>query len=255
MFSIKKVALYSLLLMAVFVSSVIVHLPAKFVVENLPKIRGLSISGVDGTLWQGSAKQVIWQKYNLGEVNWTFEASKLFIGKAQLNVRFGRNGELGLTGRGLIGYSMSGPYAENLIASIPAEKVVDMASIPAPIAVDGQLDLVVKSYQYGSPWCESAQANLVWNQSRVSSPFGNLELGTIISNISCVDNQLSAKGNQQNSQVSGEFVASMQPNRTYDVDAWFKPGAEFPSGLGNQLKWLGEPDSQGRYPFVYSGKL
>jgi general secretion pathway protein N len=241
--------------MIVFASSVIVHLPAKFVVDNLPKIRGLSISGVDGTLWQGSAKQVIWQKYKLGEVNWSFEPSKLLAAKAQLNVRFGRNSELGLTGRGLIGYSLSGPYAENLIASMPAKKVMSMASIAAPIVVDGQLDLVVKSYQYASPWCENAQANLVWNNSQVSSPFGNLILGTIITDVNCTDNQLLATGNQRNNQVSSEFTASIGANMIYDVDAWFKPGAEFPNGLAKQLKWLGEPNNQGHYPLVYSGKL
>ncbi|MEZ9549713.1 type II secretion system protein N [Vibrio breoganii] len=253
--SLKKIFAYGFLLLAVFLCSVIVHLPAKFAIEQLPRINGLSISGISGTLWQGRAKSVSWQQYGFGEVNWDLQAWKLIQGKAELNIRFGRNSELGLTGRGTVGYGFSGPYANNLMASIPADQALKYVNIPAPVTADGQFELIVKDYKYASPWCETGEANLVWNQSVVSSPLGNLDLGTIISDISCTDSQLAAKGNQETAQVSGAFTASLQPNMTYDLDAWFKPGAEFPQRLDEQLKWLGEPNGQGQYPFVYSGKL
>ncbi|OBT10138.1 general secretion pathway protein GspN [Vibrio sp. UCD-FRSSP16_10] len=253
--SFKKLFGYSFLLLIVFVCSVIVNLPAKFAIEQLPRINGLTISGVSGSLWQGTAKRVTWQQYGFGEVNWDLQVWKLFQGKAELNVRLGRNSELDLTGRGTIGYGFSGPYASNLVLSMPAKQVLKHVTIPAPVTADGQLDLVLKDYEYASPWCKTGTANLVWNQSKVSSPLGDLDLGTIISDVNCVDSQLSAKGSQETAQVSSQFSASLSPSMTYDLDAWFKPGAEFPKKLGDQLQWLGKPDGEGHYPFVYSGKL
>ncbi len=253
--SIKKIFLYGFLLLSVFVTSVVVHLPAKFVVDNLPTIRGLNISGVQGSLWQGRAQKVSFQQYDFGQITWDFQVFKLFTGKAELNVRFGRNSELGLTGRGIVGYGFSGPYAENLLASIPVAKVMEQVTIPAPVDATGDLELMIKNYSYAQPWCQSAEGSLVLNRGEVSSPLGNLDLGTVISDLTCENNVLSAKGNQENDQVSGAFTAKLESNFTYDLDAWFKPGSEFPPRLGEQLKWLGDPDAQGRYPFVLSGRL
>ncbi|WP_261816446.1 type II secretion system protein N [Vibrio gallicus] len=254
-FSVKKIFLYSLLLLVVFVASVLVHLPAKFVTDNLPSIPGLKISGVDGSIWQGSAGKVVFEQYDIGQVSWDMQLAKLFTGKAELNVRFGRDSALGLDGRGIVGYGFSGPYAENLIASIPVEKVMQQVSIPAPVTAKGDLELMVRHYSFAQPWCKSAQGNLRWNQGKVESPMGNLELGTVTSDISCQDNVLKATGNQQNKQVSAQFTAQLQSNFTYDLDAWFKPGVEFPEKLSQQLKWLGDPDAKGHYPLVFSGRL
>ncbi|GAD87945.1 MULTISPECIES: type II secretion system protein N [Vibrio] len=253
--SFKKLFGYSFLLLIVFLCSVIVHLPAKFALEQAPRINGLSISGVSGTLWKGTAKEVTWQQYGLGEVNWDLQGWKLLQGKAELNVRLGRNSALDLTGRGTVGYSFDGPYASSLILSMPAKQVLKYVDVPAPVSVDGQLDLAVKDYQYASPWCQSGSAKLVWNNSKASSPMGDLDLGNIVSDVTCTDNQLTAKGNQETAQVSSQFTASLHSDMSYDLDAWFKPGAEFPQKLGQQLKWLGEPNGQGHYPFVYSGRL
>ncbi|CAM2874346.1 type II secretion system protein N [Vibrio rarus] len=253
--SFKKLFGYGFLLLIVFVCSVIAHLPAKFAVEQLPPVDGLSISGVSGSLWQGTAKQVTWQEYGFGEVTWDFQAWKLFQGKAELNVRLGRNSELDLTGRGIVGYSFNGPYANNLVLSIPMQKVLNHVTVPAPVSADGRLELVVKDYEYAAPWCKTATGNLTLNQSTVSSPLGNLDLGTVISDISCTDSQVTAKGSQQTAQVSAQFTATLMSNMTYDLDSWFKPGAEFPKKLGEQLQWLGEPNGQGQYPLVYSGRL
>lgn len=253
--SVKKISLYGLLLLSVFVTSVLVHLPAKFVIDKLPNIRGLEISGVQGTLWQGRAQKVAFEQYDFGQVSWELQASKLLTAKAELNLRFGRNSQLGLTGRGIVGYGLSGPYAENLIASMPVAKVMEQVTIPAPVDAAGDLELMIKQYTYAQPWCQSAEGSLVLNRGQVSSPLGNLELGTVISDLSCDNNVLSAKGNQENDQVSGAFTATLESNFTYDLDAWFKPGGAFPPKLGEQLKWLGDPDAQGRYPFVLSGRL
>lgn len=148
--SIKKTLLYGSLLLSVFSTSVVVHLPAKFVVDNLPNVRGLDISGVQGSLWQGRAQKVSFQQYDFGQVTWDLQVFKLLTGKAELNVRFGRNSELGLTGRGVVGYGFSGPYAENLLASIPVAKVMEQVNVPAPVGATGDLELMIKNYSYAS---------------------------------------------------------------------------------------------------------
>ncbi|EGR3179631.1 general secretion pathway protein GspN, partial [Vibrio parahaemolyticus] len=51
------------------------------------------------------------------------------------------------------------------------------------------------------------------------------------------------------------FSAELMPNQRYSTKAWFKPGADFPSSMGEQLKWLGQPNAQGQYEFDYKGRF
>ncbi|WP_459782858.1 type II secretion system protein N, partial [Photobacterium sp. R1] len=52
-----------------------------------------------------------------------------------------------------------------------------------------------------------------------------------------------------------EWQAGLTTDQRYNLNGWFKPGAELPSGLQEQLKWLGNPDANGRYPIRYTGRL
>ena len=129
----KKAVLYVVIFIAFFSTSLIAGLPISWVLQQVPSVRGLDIQGAQGTVWQGRASSVRWQRQNLGEVNWDFRLSSLFTGKAEFAVRFGRGSDMDVRGRGLVGYSLTGgPYAENLVASIPAAKVVEQARLPVP---------------------------------------------------------------------------------------------------------------------------
>lgn len=251
----KKIVLLSFVVILVFITSLIVHLPLSFAMKYVPEIRGLQLSGLNGTIWQGSAKTVKWNNRNFGQLSWDFQPASLFSGKAQFAVRFGRGSALNLNGKGVVGADFSGFYAENVFASVPASSVQSQVKIPLPVTASGQLELSVSEYRFAQPWCESAKGNLVWNASEVKSPLGTLSPGTIIADISCQDSVLSASSAHEHEQLAAAFTGTLDSRRQYKMDAWFKPNSEFPQTMKSQLKWLGEPDSRGRYPFLFSGSL
>ncbi len=252
----KRVVLYVVIFFSFFSVSLLMGLPVTWVLQQSPNIRDLEIQGAQGSLWQGQASNVSWQRQSLGEVSWDFQWSALFTGKAEFSVRFGRGSDIDVRGRGFIGYGIfGGAYAKNLVASVPASKVVDQARLPIPVGVDGQLELNIHHATYAAPWCGTGDGTLVWSASGIQSPLGNLELGPVIAQLSCKESVLSASGEQKSPQVSAAFSAELWPNQRYSAKAWFKPGAEFPKGLSEQLQWLGKPNSQGQYEFDYKGRL
>ncbi|QPK05425.1 type II secretion system protein N [Vibrio kanaloae] len=254
--SLKYSLLFSGTFIVFFSVSLLLHLPASFALKHTPAVRGLSIEGVEGTVWQGRANNIVWQRVNYGAVQWDFQFSKLFQAKAELAVRFGRNSDMNLSGKGHIGYSMSGVYAENLVASMPAMNVMKYApTIPVPVSIGGQVELTIKHAAHALPWCQSGEGTVVWSGAAVDSPVGSLDLGPVIADITCQDSAISAKGLQSSPQVDSEFSASVTPNQSYTSSAWFKPGAEFPPTMQSQLKWLGNPDNQGKYQFTYQGRF
>ncbi|TOF16578.1 type II secretion system protein N [Vibrio parahaemolyticus] len=252
----KRAVLYVVIFIVCFSVSLIMGLPVSWVLQQAPTVKGLDIQGAHGSVWQGQASSVRWQRQNLGQVNWDFQWSSLFTGKAEFSVRFGRGSDMNIRGRGLVGYSLSdGPYAENLVASIPASKAVEQARLPVPVSVDGQLELNIRHATYAAPWCKTGEGTLVWSASGIQSPVGSLELGPVIADLKCQDSVLIASGEQTSTQVSSAFSAELMPNQRYSTKAWFKPGADFPSSMGEQLKWLGQPNAQGQYEFDYKGRF
>ena len=50
--------------------------------------------------------------------------------KPRVAVRFGRGSDLDVRGKGMVGYTFSGPFAEDMVVSAPAEKVVQSLHLP-----------------------------------------------------------------------------------------------------------------------------
>ncbi len=251
----KRIIGYFTLFITVALISAVLHLPANRVLPHLPLPPGLVVQGVHGTIWNGGAQQVRWQQQQLGALQWQWQWSGLLRAQARLAVRFGRGSDMQWHGRGLVGYGWSGPFAERVFVSLPAQQVVPYLGLPVPLTFEGQLELTVHDYRYRSPWCESAHGVLAWQESTVGSPLGELELGAVMAEFSCQNNELELAGGQETSQVSSQFSLQLQANRSYRTDAWFKPGAEFPRSLGQQLDFLPRPDSQGRYSFSQQGRF
>ncbi len=201
----KKVIGYSLVFVFVFITSALVNLPAQFVIKQLPLPSQLQLIGVQGTIWQGSAEQVRWQKRNFGDVSWSLKLSALLGAKAEADVRFGRGSELSLRGKGTVGYGLSGFYAENTIVSMPADVALAQAPLPLPIEAQGQLELSIKQYRYQVPFCSQADGTFVWSSANASSPFGSLQLEQAIADLQCSDSTLTVKGKQNSGQV-GTFL-------------------------------------------------
>ena len=252
----KKTIVYVVIFVTFFFASLIAGLPISWVLAQVPTPPGLEITNPQGTLWKGRAANVQWQQQNLGKLNWDFQWSSLLMGKAEFDVGFGRGSDLNFKGQGFVGYGLlDGPYAEKLEVSMPVDKALQQAQLPLPVGASGRLTLKVNQATYAAPWCKSGDATLTLTQARVQSPVGELQLDEATANISCENSLLKASGSQNSSQVSAEFSGELTPEQAYSATAWFKPGAEFPQSMNEQLKWLGDPNSKGRYEFDYQGRF
>ncbi len=251
----KRIIGYVSVFVWVLVASLVVHMPVSFVYQHVPKVPSLNVGTLSGSLWRGQASQVIWQGQSIGHMSWDFQPSMLLTAKAEYQIRFGRGSELQLHGKGTFGLGVDGFYGHNIFMSMPADKILKLAPVPAPVQIEGQLELAIREFQYAQPWCESATGNLAWNGGQVVTPLGEIILGEVTSDLTCQDSKLFVIGEQNHVQVTSAFDASLSSDQTYSVNAWFKPGAEFPSSMGSQLKWLGDPNKKGQFPFQYSGRF
>jgi general secretion pathway protein N len=253
----KKNIITGLGVFFVFVVSVIAHTPAPLVLQNMPLPQGMVLDGVEGTIWRGKIQRLSYDGQSLGNFDWQIRSVFLLLGKVDAQVRFGRGSDMAIRGKGTIGYSFRGPYAENFIASLPVGELMRyVPSIPVPVDIAGRIELNLNSFLYQSPYCESGKGSLVWNTESVGTPVGSLKLGPVIADLSCQSHDLNVAGEQQSDEVQSSFIASLNGDGSYTAEAWFKPAAKFPSELKQQLKWLPtQPDGDGKYQFTYQGRL
>ncbi|WGW00456.1 type II secretion system protein N [Vibrio sp. YMD68] len=255
----KRIILISLLLIVTLIVSLIVHMPAQYVLQAVSLPQGLVVQGTQGSIWKGSAERVSWQGTSLGQVNWTVNAAQLLMGKVQVTTRFGQGSEIGLRGRGVVGYGFSGAYAKDVIASVPAQFAIDQLSLPLPVDLEGQLEVSIIELEHAMPYCQSGTGTVVWSGNNATTPLAELALGSVVANIDCQDNVVSINAKQESEQVSAEFEgqldAATNGQLTYSAKGWFKPEANFPTSLSSQLQWLGNPDSKGHYSLDFNGRL
>ncbi|WP_281545920.1 type II secretion system protein N [Grimontia sp. SpTr1] len=248
----KRVILWSVLFLVVLISSAVVHIPANLVVRYLPPMQGLALSGVSGTLWNGSASNFTFQGREMGALKWQFNPLKLFTGKADVELRL--SGSPGLSARGNLGYSLGGLYANNLLVSASANVVQSFIPYPMPVSLSGQFDLTVRDYLFNQqPFCESLAGNLAWSQGNVASPIGTIEPGLVVAQLSCNEGQLVMDGDSASDAIETDFNISLSPDQRYSLNGWFAPGETFPESMRGQLGFLGTPDSEGRYRLSFSG--
>ncbi|PSU88340.1 type II secretion system protein N [Photobacterium kishitanii] len=240
---------------AVFIASLVAHIPASWVWQHAPKINGLALEGITGTPWQGTAVNVRWQNQTFGRLHWDMRLGRLLHGELAFDVRFGQGSEWQLQGQGLVGYSSAGPFAEKLLLSMPAAQAVSQAQLPVPITVKGNLELTVRDYHYAAPYCKTLDATLAWVQGAAETPMGTIKPGPVFADLNCANGAVVAKIKQASDDVSSDWQANLATNQQYKLQGWFKPGAQFPAELAKQLKWLGEPNTKGQYKLNYSGRL
>lgn len=239
----------------VLLGSAVAHIPASWVWQQIPAVQGLDVGGISGTLWQGRASQIRWQGKNFGRLQWDMHVLSLLAARLQFDVRFGQGSDMNLTGRGLVGYSSQGAFAENLLVSLPAREVMRNVPMALPLTVAGNLELTVRDYQFAAPYCAELNGALAWSAANVGSPMGGVNPGPVLADLRCDQGKVLADIRQSSTEVSSEFALSLEPGNRYTLNGWFKPGAEFSPQLGQQLKWLGNPDPKGQYKITYSGRF
>lgn len=251
----KGKMLYVIIFVVVLVASLIAHVPAAWVYSYMSKPASIEAQGISGTIWNGSIQQLTVEYQSVGSVYWAFQPSQIFTGNLEYNVRFGRGSAIKLNGKGYVGIGFSGVYAKNTLVSLPVSEVVKLVPMHVPVELKGQLELSLNEFHYAQPWCQQAKGNVAWAGAQIVSPLGQLEPGPVIASLTCNNQMIDLAGTQNNEQVSSEFTVNVNALSRYKVEAWFKPGGQFPSSMSKQLHWLGNPDAQGRYPFTFAGKL
>lgn len=110
----KWIPLTALTLVA-YAGFMVTELPASFVWDKMPNIRGVKMEGISGSLWSGSAQLVTIDRNELTNVHWQMEPLRLLKGELAMNMQMGDYFSE-LAGSATLAYSLDGLMLENPVS-------------------------------------------------------------------------------------------------------------------------------------------
>lgn len=238
-----------------YLASLLLSLPATMVVSFLPEDVDIKLNSVSGSLWQGQIAEITYQKkYKVKKVTWKFDWVALFALQLKLDLKF-NNGVQALSGKGVIGYSLTGAFAENLMIDIKASELLSYLPLPVPITATGDISLIIKSIAQGTPYCQEIDGYLHWQDAKLKTDLGNINLATVNIALTCVDGLVQAQLKQDSDQLTTQASFVLKEKGVYQLNGAIKGKAKLEPSINQALSWIGKKDAQGATLFKFNGVL
>lgn len=209
----------------------------------------LQLSGIAGSLWNGSAAQGMAGGAYITEISWRLIPQSILAGElAYATTARPASGNLSAD----VSIGVSGTVTiENLVGSLP----LDLAH-PAFKAngISGDLDLHFRLLTLANALPVSAEGTLTISNLYVRDLSAGV-IGDIKAEIQTNDGRMTAIVDDVSGviDVSGEFV--VEADRAYRLTGLVKARPGAPPSIEQQLRFLGTPDNEGMRPFRFEGSL
>lgn len=243
-----------LLFILAFVVTAVFKFPVAGVLPHV-NINPVKLSGVSGSVWNGSAQSVVippaadQPTIPINNVNWKVKAGTLLSGSAGADVDFE---VLGGRGEGLVKRNLAGDvFITDGKLQVPAKELEQF--LPLPVAqFAGVLLADIEELELENNLLKRTQGKLIWSNAEVVNavklgqvvfdvvPEGDLHIG----NLSNSNGQLDLSGAVQLDQA-GNFKA----------DILIKPKADTPPQVNGMLNLVARPASDGSYRIRNNGNI
>lgn len=250
---------YILLFLLAFLVTVVLKFPAAGILPHV-NIQPVVLAGVTGSIWNGSARQVIPPPpaIEVNNVNWRFQPAALLKGNTAANLEFEL---LGGDGAGDVARGLDGDISiTNGKLLIPAANLSQF--LPLPVAdFSGNLIADIEELQLENNLLTTTTGTVVWRNALVTG-LVEAKLGQVVLDVvpKPIDGKPGHVGKLSNTDgdldISGDFEIDINGN--YKADVKLKPTATASAGLTGVLGSLGpiaRRESDGSYRIRNSGNV
>jgi len=248
--SLAIILLYFVFLIANFPASVAVNYAKS--AQLLPK--NIKLSGVSGSLWQGSLTHVTYQNVELDNVRWETSILPLLIGKLELDLLIGDR-RSDIKADGFLSLSNSGISLTDFTLKSSIETLSAIKPLPLGLTATGKLAVKVDDFSQGQPWCNALSAQLTINNSVIRSPLGKLDVAKFTTTLTCPQGKLVAVTKKSKNSLGIDADVSIDKSKKYVVKATAVPPNDAAKEYIQLLDFSGKRNTQGQYIFNHNGRL
>lgn len=233
---------------ATFVIGLIISFPAR-VAYQLFAPDELKLSGINGSIWRGSAAQGTAGGVYLADVNWRFRPLALLTGKLE----FASNSKLA---SGYFDAKIAVGIGGNLtLSDVTGALALDTLATMLPLSgIEGDVsvqfeELIVEN---GLPIEATGTLNIANLVSRYLSP---TRLGDYKAEFQTRDDGILGSVESINGVLELGGTIKLTRDRSYEFVGKVAAKPTAPINIAQQLQLLGSPDSQGKREFRIEGQL
>ncbi|KFZ36610.1 type II secretion system protein N [Shewanella mangrovi] len=232
----------------------LVLLPARVVVALAPLPAGVTLAGVSGSVWHGSADSVVVDGLQFDQLQWQLSPWGLLTGRANVDFQLG-NASTAVNGKGSLSLSSSAIKASGLKFDAPVAFLAGKKQLPFRTVASGDISLFVQQFDQGKPWCEQLSGKAFLNNIGIKNQFGQYPLGDIELSLQCIKGQIQLATDDEKNKLGIAGTLLLQDNMRYQLNGRMKLTEQQPADLQKALPLLGKADNNGFYPLKFSGRF
>ncbi len=233
---------------ATFVIGLVITFPARIAYQWFAP-NELKLSGINGSLWHGSAAQGTASGIYLADINWTYEPFALLTGKLE----FGTSSKLA---SGFFDAKIAVGVGGNLtLSDVAGALTLDTLTAMLPLSgIEGDVSMKFEEiiFENGVP-VESTGTLIVANL--VSRYLSLTRLGDYKAEFQTYDEGILASVESMNGVLELIGTIRLSRDRNWDFIGKVAATPAAPLGISQQLQLLGSPDSRGMRDFRIEGQL
>lgn len=242
----KKMMLWSVLALILFLLMLLATMPARVVTRVLPsQVPGLAFASASGTIWRGSTSAVYWQDLVIPEVSWQLSPWHLLTGAVNTDLQFGQGqsiqGQLTLHARA------TEQQLKRVDIMLPANELRNLSPMPG-VQLHGTFRLDAETITLADNQLKAITGRLQWRDAKVQTPLGQPPLGsyavqlqtdeqgTITGEINDLEGVLDLQGQLRYSAPTFSINATCRTDLPEQLDRFFRAVARR-DGNRYQITW------------------
>ncbi|GEM_PF-6464647 len=254
MIKIKKKSIF--IIVCIYVVSLLALLPARLPLSFVPE--QVSLKGVSGTIWNGRIETVRFRDLQLEQFKWDVHGLAFLWLSLDVDVSFG--GTKSVTkGKANLLLSPVSMKVEDASFDTDLRTLISGLKIEIPYSspeqLNGHVSLLLQEYAYDTPYCKSLTAHFESRDLDYRSQFGDFLLGDFAVDLACQEGVLQITADKSHNDLGLNAKIELSPDQNFTILGSIEPTEKMPPDLKSMLGFLGQPDSSGRYPLEFQGKL
>lgn len=228
--------------------------PASVWLKLVPLPPEVQMGKVQGSVWQGQIDVLSRPPVFLTKVRWELQFSSLWRGQLGIRLHAGDVKDDSQPYLNLVGSISPGSYAlQQATVRWPVGAIMRNLQLPMPVDASGAIVLNISQFAQGQPYCASLNGTASWQQARLKSPIGWLDLRQIDAALSCEQGNLRLVTKPDNPlalAVTADVMAGQ-----YQLSGTLKPDASMPKEVHEAMRFVSQPDAEGRYNIQFGGQI
>lgn len=252
----KKGLMLALLGAAAFIVILVATAPASLLAYAVQRNTPVQLQGVGGSLWHGTAQQIVAPELQLGPLSWRLHPWRLLLGEARLSLEMPA-GAPNLNGKAVVGINILKKLTlSDVDITADAEWVFAQAALP--LAADGRFRLQIQSAELRHGQLPRIQAQLDWLEARIVYPQAHA-LGAyrmlMRNHPEPNPEYLLGELNDIDSPFKIAGTIKIEKSGDYELNALLSTAPGAPEIFKNTLLFVGVPGPDGSVPIERSGNI